>query len=223
MPLSDTSAAARDIKRMEAFSDAVFAIAMTLPIVEVKAPDVRPGVDLATALLDEWPGYLAYGLSILLIGIYWLHHHFTGKLRARIGHYGGLLNLLLLAALCFVPFPTRVFCNALQRGDELQTAGSFYAFALAAPCAAWFAKWIYGVRMGSLDDRLEPDYVAQLSRLYGISAAVQVTGGIIGLFDWRLGLPLAVGATLFFIKAPPAPRYRPGEEPPSPPREAESD
>ena len=222
MPQSDTSAVARDIKRMEAFSDAVFAIAMTLPIVEVKAPEVRPGVNLTAALLAEWPGYLAYALSILLIGIYWLHHHFTGKLRARIGHYGGLMNLLMLASLCFVPFPTRVFCNALQHADQLQTAGSFYAMALAAPCAAWFIKWIYGVRMGSLDERLAPQYVNRMTRAYGISCGVQVAGGIIGLFDWRLGLPLAMGATLYFIKAPPAPEYKPGQEPPPPPRQAET-
>jgi uncharacterized membrane protein len=221
MALSDSSAAARDIKRMEAFSDAVFAIALTLPIVEVTVPTVGHGHDLRQQLAHEWPSFAAYGLSILIIGIYWTHHHFTGKLRARIGHYGNLLNLLLLAAVCFVPFPTRVFCDAIRSGTQVQTAGAFLAVALAAPCAAWLIKWLYGVRMGSLDDRLEPGYVAQLTRTYAVSAGVQVAGGLIGLVDWRIGLPLAAGATLYFLKPPPAPRYKPGQEPPPPPREVQ--
>jgi uncharacterized membrane protein len=222
MSLNDSSAAARDIRRMEAFSDAVFAIALTLPVVEVTIPKVRPDQDLAAALLHEWPSYLAYALSILVIGIYWLHHHFAGKLRARIGHYGNLLNLLLLASLCFVPFPTRIFCDAVQAHAHLQTAGTIYAVALAGPCATWLIKWIFGVKMGSLDDRLEPAYVRRLTRTYAVSAGVQVSGGLLAFFDWRIGLTLAVGATLYFLLPPPAPVYKPGQEPPPPPHEAET-
>jgi uncharacterized membrane protein len=65
---------------MEAFAEAVFAIAITLPIVEIQVPRVESGAALAVALLELWPSYLGYWLSFLVIGLYWIHHHFGGRI-----------------------------------------------------------------------------------------------------------------------------------------------
>src|SRR5262249_13474245 len=80
-------AAGLGTERIEAFSDGVFAIAITLLILEVKVPHAGdPGFSLARALLRLWPQYLAYVLSFVMIGIYWANHHYVFKLYARTDH-----------------------------------------------------------------------------------------------------------------------------------------
>ena len=71
--------------RLEAFSDAVLAIAITLPVVELHAPKLEEG-DLAAAYLKLAPEYGAYILSVILIGFYWAHSHFSGKLLRKTDH-----------------------------------------------------------------------------------------------------------------------------------------
>ena len=61
--------------RLEAFSDGVFAIAITLLVIELHAPDLEPGESLAHGLWLEWPSYVAYLVSFMTIGVIWLNHH----------------------------------------------------------------------------------------------------------------------------------------------------
>jgi uncharacterized membrane protein len=204
--------AAREIGRMEAFSDAVFAIAITLPIVELRGPQIVAGGTLAHALEAQWPTYLAYGLSCLVIGVYWVHHHFTGKVYARADHGFVLANLLFLAAVGFVPFPTRLFTEHLLDPAGLPTAAIFYTFALAVPTVAWNIKWLYALRTHAVDQRLDPDYLRGLTRTYVISAALQVVAVALSFADWRLGLGLAGAVTLYNLRAPPWPVYDLGPE-----------
>ncbi|MDB5450067.1 MAG: hypothetical protein JWQ52_1195 [Phenylobacterium sp.] len=205
--------AAREIGRMEAFSDAVFAIAITLPIVELRAPDLSAGQSLATALGDQWAAYLAYGLSFLIIGIYWVHHHFTGKIYARADHGFVLANLAFLATVGFVPFPTRLFTEYLNDPARLPTAAVFYTLSLAAPTWAWAFKWLYAQRTRAVDPRLDHDYLRRLTRIYVATAALQVAAAVLSLVDWRLGLGLAAAVTLYHLRAPPWPVYEDAPEP----------
>src|SRR5260370_28243187 len=91
--------------RVEAFSDGMFAIAITLLILEIKIPPAGPG-NLAAALLRQWPSYLAFFLSFAFIGIMWMNNH------PMITHIDSsndtllLLNLLLLHAVTATPFTT---------------------------------------------------------------------------------------------------------------------
>jgi uncharacterized membrane protein len=202
--------AAREIGRMEAFSDAVFAIAITLPIVELRGPEIAGGASLAHALEAQWPTYLAYGLSCLVVGIYWVHHHFTGKIYARADHGFVLANLLFLAAVGFVPFPTRLFAEHLLDPAGLPTAAIFYTFALAIPTLAWNFKWLYALRTHAVDQRLDPDYLCGLTRTYVISAVLQIVAVALSFVDWRLGLALAAAVTLYNLRAPPWPVYDQG-------------
>ena len=72
----------RKTDRLEAFSDAVLAIAITLPVVELHAPKRGDG-DLASGYLKLLPDYAAYVLSVILIGLYWAHSRFSGKRSSR--------------------------------------------------------------------------------------------------------------------------------------------
>jgi uncharacterized membrane protein len=103
--------------RVEAFSDAVIAIAITLLVVELPFDEVGKG-DLAQALADRWPAFGAYLLSFVGLGIMWLHHHAMFGALARVDRPLVLLNLLLLLAAAFLPFPTSLVGDYLTRGGE---------------------------------------------------------------------------------------------------------
>src|SRR6202140_1196117 len=93
--------------RVEAFSDGVFAIAITLLILAVGIDKAPPG-NLGTYLVNLWPAYLAYAVSFVTIGIMWVNHHLLFQHFARFDRPMLLLNILLLMLIAFVPFPTRV-------------------------------------------------------------------------------------------------------------------
>jgi TMEM175 potassium channel family protein len=108
-----------DTSRVEAFSDGVFAIAITLLVLDIR---IEPSDydDLRTALLDEWPAYLAYVTSFLTVGSVWLAHH---NLFTRLRFVDPVLlrlNLLLLLATAFLPFPTGVLAQAIHESDEAE-------------------------------------------------------------------------------------------------------
>ncbi|HEY7620448.1 MAG TPA: TMEM175 family protein [Solirubrobacteraceae bacterium] len=112
--------------RVEAFSDGVFAIAITLLVLEIT---VEPSDfdHLRSALLHEWPSYLAYVTSFLTVGSVWIaHHNLFSRLR-YVDAYLLRLNLLLLMAAAFLPFPTGVLAQAIDASrDAERTAIVFY-------------------------------------------------------------------------------------------------
>jgi uncharacterized membrane protein len=69
----------RGTERIEAFSDGVFAIAITLLVLEIKIPHLQGGSNLFSSLLGLWPAYFGYVLSFVMIGIYWANHHYIFK------------------------------------------------------------------------------------------------------------------------------------------------
>src|SRR3981081_2973750 len=96
--------------RLETFSDGVFAIAITLLILEIKVPSAETlrHQTLAHYLLEQWPKYFAYCLSFLIIGIYWANHHYLFKLFKRTDHYFNLINIAFLLSIAFLPYTTDV-------------------------------------------------------------------------------------------------------------------
>lgn len=106
----------KQLERLTFFSDAVFAIAMTLLVVEVKLPHLhRPtGPELGDALLGLVPNYIGFLVSFLVLGRFWLtHHEVMGMLRAS-NRRLTTVNLLLLLAVAFMPFPTAVISEYVQ-------------------------------------------------------------------------------------------------------------
>jgi uncharacterized membrane protein len=114
-----------ETSRLEAFSDGVFAIAITLLIIEVRLPEGHG--PLAERLLDTWPSYAAYVISFVTIGIMWANHHAIFALIDRTTHGLVVANLLLLMLVAFIPFPTSVLGEHLRAGaDDQRTAALFY-------------------------------------------------------------------------------------------------
>lgn len=118
-----------DKSRVEIFSDGVFAIAITLLVLDIS---VQPSDfhDLRHALLHEWPAYLAYVTSFLTVGSVWIAHHSLFSRLRFIDPTLLRLNLLLLMTAAFLPFPTSVLAQALHHGGTAErTAVVFYGAA----------------------------------------------------------------------------------------------
>jgi len=104
--------AIRGTARMEAFADGVFAIAFTLPIVEIVMPAVAgDGADLGLELELLGPAYGGYVLASVVIGLYWVQHHFSGAIFRTTGHWFVIATTAFLAAVGFIAFPARVLAS----------------------------------------------------------------------------------------------------------------
>lgn len=190
---------------MEAFADAVFAISMTLPVVHIDIPE--PGPDYGIRLLALWPSYLGYALSVLVIGIYWVQHHFSGAIYRTTGHLFLIATVVFLAAIGFVAFPTRIFADNLVFPEAREAAARYYTLALTITALTWWVKWRTGRAMGQVDARLDDSYVHRLSRKYDISTIVMLAAAALVWVSWPLGLMLAVGVTLSYLRPPETPVY----------------
>src|SRR5215216_2503570 len=135
----------RELDRIIFFSDAVFAIVMTLLILDIQVPSIPADLvstELPRQVLDLWPKFFSYVLSFLVIGTYWLAHH--GTYRYIESYDRGLmwLNLLFLLTISFVPFPTAL----LGEYGEQQFAVVLYALSLAIPRLLLALIWWYAIR-----------------------------------------------------------------------------
>src|SRR5574341_471816 len=118
--------------RLEAFSDGVFAIAITLLILEIKVPHAEHG--LWAGLLALWPSYIAFLMSFIVILIMWVSHHELMRMVERVNYPFLFANGLLLLTVTFVPFPTAILAEHLAEA-EAKTAVTFY-------CATFFVSSI---------------------------------------------------------------------------------
>jgi uncharacterized membrane protein len=115
--------------RVEAFSDGVFAIAITLLVLEISVPEAA-FVDLWHGIADQWPSYLGYATSFITIGGIWVAHHGIFQRLQYANRRVMLINLLLLMAVAFLPFPTKLMAEALHLEDATRAAVIFYGAAL---------------------------------------------------------------------------------------------
>ena len=134
-----------DTGRTEAFSDGVLAIAITLLVLDLNVP---PGEfdDLWRGIVGEWPAYLAYASSFLTIGAIWLRHHGIFGRLAYVDRRLMTLNLLLLMAVSFLPFPTRLVAEAIQNEDAERAAVVFYGTNLLVISLLIGALWATAAR-----------------------------------------------------------------------------
>lgn len=126
--------------RLESFSDAVFAIAITLLVLDIRPP--AGSGPLWDAMLREWPSFVAYALSFLLIGVVWVNHHAVFHLIARVDLGLIWFNLLLLLDVAFMPYPTVLLANTLISRRDETTAAVCYGATLVVGgmffCGIWW-------------------------------------------------------------------------------------
>jgi uncharacterized membrane protein len=151
--------------RLEAFSDGVLAIAITLLVIEIHPPELHQDEPLAPALWAQWPSYLAYLVSFLTIGVIWLNHHRLFDQVARVDGPLLLLNLNLLLWTGLIPFPTAVVAEHLQAsGEAAQTASALYCGVLLLMSLAFGALFAWVTHTDRLLHRMPPPRVVRAAR-----------------------------------------------------------
>ena len=126
--------------RMEMFSDGVFAIAITLLVLELNVPESDFN-DLWAGIAHQWPAYLAYVISFITIGGIWAVHHRIFRRLRYANQRLTVLNLLLLMAVAFLPFPTKLMAEAFHNEGAARAAAIFYGGSLLAISLLLSALW----------------------------------------------------------------------------------
>jgi uncharacterized membrane protein len=179
--------------RLETFSDGVFAIAVTLLILDVK---LEPG-SVGHAYLHAWPEYLAYAISFLTIGIMWVNHHTVFQQIGRVNRTFLVINVVFLMVVAFVPFPTRVLAAHLQH--DARAAAVAYGVTMTAMACMYSAVWFYAATGRRLiADEAEQRTVSGISRSYlpGIPAYGLAT--LSALISSWLAVALFGGIAVFY-------------------------
>jgi len=145
--------------RVEAFSDGVIAIAITLLVLDIHVPEPGSAASLAHELAKQWPSYAAYVVSFLTIGIIWINH--TAMLRRlnTVDHSIMFLNLLLLMSIAVLPFTTALMAAYLKASGGENLAAAIYGGSLLVMGLAFFTmnRHLLQARVGLLRDHLTPE------------------------------------------------------------------
>ncbi|HXI82033.1 MAG TPA: TMEM175 family protein [Verrucomicrobiae bacterium] len=188
MTQSETETRLSPTGRVEAFSDGVMAIAITLLVLDLKVPpldEVRDG-HLVEALAARWPSYVAYLVAFLTIGIIWLNHRTLVDRIRRFDARLHWLNLMLLLGVATLPWPTALVAEYVQRGGpDASAAAALYGLLATLMALPWGFIWRH---LADRPDLLEPGFDAGYARA-----------------EWRrgfVGLPIYIAATLIALVLP---------------------
>jgi uncharacterized membrane protein len=151
--------------RLEAFSDGVLAIAVTLLVLNIHVPAPGGAGGLAHQLGRQWPSYAAYAVSFLTIGIIWINHHVMLSRVRAVDHMLLFLNLLLLLFVGLLPFTTALFAEYLRESSGEHLAAAIYAGSFLTMSLAFFAmqRYILVGRAHLLSDDID---VAERGAIY---------------------------------------------------------
>jgi uncharacterized membrane protein len=185
--------------RIEAFSDGVFAIAITLLILEIKVPPAEQG-DLARQLLRQWPSYFAFLLSFLFIGVMWINHHRMFTHIRRADHGLLFFNLLLLLGVTVVPFPTAVLATHLEASDA-RTAAALYNGTYFVLAIFFNVLWRYAVSRHLIDHALAASSGA-ISKQYAFGPLMYLVCLALGWISVPLSLTINTALAVFFALPP---------------------
>jgi len=182
--------AEKETGRVEAFSDGVFAIAITLLVLEIKVPklphDSSPS-ELAQALLDLWPSFLAFLLSFFAILIMWINHHGLFNMVRRVNPGFLYANGFLLLLVSFVPFPTALLAEYLD-GRAVNTAAAFYCGTFIFINIGYNLVWQCMVNGDLLKPEVSAAHVRKISQAYRIGMVVYVLSTLVAFTNGYLGL-----------------------------------
>jgi uncharacterized membrane protein len=184
--------------RLEAFSDGVFAIAITLLILEIRVPEPGHG-SLAAGLVALWPSYIAFAMSFFVVLVMWVNHHELTRMVRTVDYPLLFANGLLLLSVTFVPFPTAVLAQYLAT-PEATAAVAFYCGTFFVTSLTWALLFFVIVRRGLLDPHVMPETVARVRRAYTLGPAVYAVATAAVFVNVALGLILNTSLWILWVR-----------------------
>ena len=183
--------------RLEAFSDGVFAVAITLLVLGLSV-SANHG-HLARALGREWPHYATYVVSFLTIGIIWMNHHAQFD---RIDHADRtlmVLNLFLLMFVTLIPFPTGLLATYLHAGTDEHVAAAVYAGTLLAMSIAFFSTYLWAAHRRLFAPWVGEQHVGYLVRRNGAGLLVYAAAIAVAFASASVSLALCGLVALYYL------------------------
>jgi uncharacterized membrane protein len=190
----------KETGRIEAFSDGVFGVAITLLIftLQVPHPDPNTKKTLLIQLGEQWPGYLAYVTSFLTILIMWVNHHAMFRLIVRSDQLFMLLNGLLLLVITFVSFPTALLANYIGTDDE-RTAALVYSATGIFLAILYNALWLYASHdLRLVSKKADPALVHAITHQYRFGPLFYVLAFVLAFFSVIASVGLNLALAIFF-------------------------
>jgi TMEM175 potassium channel family protein len=186
----------RDTGRLEAFSDGVFAVAITLLVLNIQVPTIKQG--FLNSLPYMMPNYLSYITSFLVIGLFWANHHYMFKYINRTDHFFLLLNILLLMFLVLIPFTTQLLTAFIYTEDRYIVA-VVYCGTLLLTSAMYNLLWCYAsVNYRLVDSDISPYVIQRMTRRYLVSIPLYLFTLIIAVFSVEVSLVLNIIIALVY-------------------------
>jgi uncharacterized membrane protein len=182
--------------RIQALSDGVFAIALTLLVLELPLPEHSE--NLARDLIEQWPFYAAYVVSFVTLAIVWINHHALLDRVARADRTLMELNLLLMLFVALVPWPTGLVATYLRDGSQGAAAGVTYGIVLGLMSLAFALIWLWLARAEHLlHAERRPRFSATIRRSL-VGPAAYASGALVSLLSAPLAFTLYAGVAVFF-------------------------
>ena len=189
----------RDTGRIEAFSDGVIAVAITLLILDVHVPNVK--AELLQALLKQWPTYLGYVTSFLVITIFWANHHNMFRHIQQVDYALLLINSLFLMCIAFIPFVTSLLTKYITSTSptEQHTAAIVYGATLLLNGILFNTIWWYAVWKRRLVRRdLDAQAVQRITRGYLFGLPFYALSIVLSLINVELSLAFYILIDLMY-------------------------
>jgi uncharacterized membrane protein len=167
--------------RLEAFSYGVFAIAITLLVLEIAVP-AGSEEDLLGAVLHEWPSYLAYLVSFSTVGAVWIGHAVITEFVERATPLLIRLNLVLLMVVSFLPFPTRLLAEDIGEDAPQRVAATIYGLNLFLTAVLVSLLWRFAVREGLIRSDISDNTVKMITKRLTPGLAGYLIMILLGIF-----------------------------------------
>jgi uncharacterized membrane protein len=182
----------------------VFAIAITLLIIEIGVPHAEGAESLSGKLLHLWPSYLGYATSFLVIGTVWANHHNRFRLIARSDHVLLFLNIVFLMCVAFIPFPTALLAEYIREDEYRTTAVAVYSGTLAVTAVFFTVLWLYAVENYRLVDRaVDALLLRAMTRRYVFGMLLYILAFALAFVSPAASLALIIILALLFVLPEP--------------------
>lgn len=192
-------------ERLMAFSDGVFAITITLLLLEVKVPEITstPIAELPSALWHLIPKILGHLISFIVLGMYWVAHHNLFAHIRRHDHVLLWLNILLLLCTASIPFPT----GLLGEYPDAQISVVLYAAVLALTGIAMLLIWWYATTHRLVEESIDPEFVDFVYRYVRIAPISYIVAILASFLSLSLSKFIFIAVVVFYIIPKPFHRH----------------
>src|SRR3989338_1033839 len=187
------------IERLNAFSDGVFAIAITLLVLGITEPEITKNAHLNEELISHLfalsPKILSYIISFTVIGIFWVGHHILFRYIKKIDRNLIWLNIFLLMLISFIPFPAAL----LGEYGQTQSAIFIYGATLLIVGVLFESIWWYAAKNNFIDEALNREMIKKAGRLILIAPVSYFIALIISFFNPIISLGIYILVPVLYI------------------------